>query len=104
MRATDIRGFSEAYGSWKIICIFGRSGRSAERERPDTSTPSSRIDPDVDFTRPIAVLLEALESTTEVAPRVLFPHPDSPTRPTVSPDLTSSETPSTASTTPPRVG
>ena len=23
-----IRGFSEAYGSWKIICMFGRMRRS----------------------------------------------------------------------------
>ena len=30
--STDLRGLSEAYGSWKIICISRRSGRSPRLE------------------------------------------------------------------------
>ena len=44
---TRLRGFSDANGSWKIICIWRRSGRSSRRDRPTSSSPRNRTDPDV---------------------------------------------------------
>jgi hypothetical protein len=44
---TRLRGLSEAYGSWKIICIWGRSGRRSRRDNPMSSRPANRTDPDV---------------------------------------------------------
>ena len=42
---TDMRGFSDAKGSWKIICMRRRSGRRAPRARPLSSCPSKRTLP-----------------------------------------------------------
>ena len=42
---TVIRGFRLACGSWKIICIFGRSARSAPPSSRAMSRPSSSIAP-----------------------------------------------------------
>ena len=42
---TVIRGFRLACGSWKIICIFGRSARSAPPSSRAMSLPSSSIAP-----------------------------------------------------------
>jgi hypothetical protein len=38
---TDMRGLSEAKGSWKIICMRRRSGRCPLRDRPPSSCPSN---------------------------------------------------------------
>ena len=45
--STVLRGLSDAYGSWKIICISRRSGRSCPRRAPVMSRPSKRIVPAV---------------------------------------------------------
>ena len=37
--ATDMRGESEPYGSWKTICISRRSGRIALECRPSIARP-----------------------------------------------------------------
>jgi hypothetical protein len=37
--ATDMRGESEPYGSWKTICISRRSGRIAFDVRPSMARP-----------------------------------------------------------------
>ncbi len=42
---TVLRGFSDEYGSWKIICISRRSGRSERCEMREMSLPSKRIVP-----------------------------------------------------------
>ena len=47
MRPTEWRGFSDAYGSWKIICIRFRSGRSSLSPRCVMSVPSKTIVPPV---------------------------------------------------------
>ena len=82
-----MRGFSDAYGSWKIICIRRRMRRSSSPPRRVTSVPSKMIVP-------------AVASTSRITARakVDLPQPDSPTRPSVSPRRTSSDTPSTART------
>ena len=82
---TRRRGFSEPYGSWKIICISRRSGRSSARDSVLMSVPSN-------VTRP------AVRSYSRVMQRasVDLPQPVSPTRPSVSPRSTSRLTPSTA--------
>src|SRR3990172_5636059 len=83
------RGSSEAYGSWKIICIRGRSRRNVSPFRAVTSTLSKRMRPPVGgYNRKI------------VRPPWVFPQPLSPTKPSVSPRLISNETPSTAFTQP----
>ena len=47
IRPTEWRGFSEAYGSWKIICIRWRSGRSSFSPMWVMSVPSKTILPPV---------------------------------------------------------
>src|SRR6266850_4181638 len=87
-------GFRDVIGSWKIIAIdspripcisdslsFVRSLPSY-RTRPPTMRPGGGIS------------RMTLKAVTD------FPHPDSPTMPSVSPALSSNETPSTAFTTP----
>ena len=44
---TVIRGFRLACGSWKIICILGRSARSAPPSSLAMSRPSSTTAPPV---------------------------------------------------------
>ena len=83
------RGFSEEYGSWKIICISRRSGLISLGESWEISCPSKRMEPDVGSSR---------RSTSRAV--VDLPQPLSPTMPNVSPRLTSKDTPSTARTSP----
>ncbi len=74
MRPTLCRGFSDAYGSWKTICIRRRSGRRSFCERVVMSWPSKTILPPV-----------GSYSRRMVRPTVDLPQPDSPTSPSVSP-------------------
>ena len=71
---TVMRGLSELYGSWKITCIFRRIGRSAVSVRPVSVRPSKMISPAV-----------GCSSCRTQRPSVVFPHPDSPTSPSVCP-------------------
>jgi len=87
MSRTLIRGLREEYGSWKTICISRRVFRSASPDRRVISLPSNRIAPASGSSRRIARRA-----------RVVFPHPDSPTSPSVLPGGTVRETPSTART------
>ena len=83
------RGFSDEYGSWKIICISRRSGLTSPALRVAISLPSNVIEPDV-----------GSSSRSSSRAVVDLPQPDSPTSPNVSPRLTSNEMPSTACTAP----
>ena len=74
MKPTRLRGFSEAYGSWKTIIISRRTGRISARERFVMSTPSKMILPPVGSSR--RMMQRAI---------VDLPQPDSPTTPSVSP-------------------
>ena len=82
---TRLRGFSDAYGSWKTICISRRSGRSSRALSRAIDRPSKRTSPEV-----------GSSSRTIVRPSVDLPQPDSPTSPSVSPSRTEKVTPSTA--------
>ena len=83
------RGSRLAIGSWKIICIRRRIRRRSSPSSVCTSMPSKLTLPPVGSTnRSIAL------------PKVVLPHPDSPTRPIVEPRVTSRSTPSTALTAP----
>ena len=75
-----MRGSSDEYGSWKIIC----SGRGP-RARRGSGWPSSRICPLVSGVSPTAARAS-----------VDLPEPDSPTSPTTAPSGTVRLTPSTA--------
>src|SRR5687767_10387469 len=97
---TVIRGLSEAYGSWKMICISFRRARSERLSSVVTFLFSNQISPDV-----------GSMSLRIVRPVVDLPQPDSPTSPRVSPGMTSNDTSSTAWTratsresSPPRIG
>ncbi len=68
------RGFSDAYGSWKIICMSRRSSRSSLPLSVVMSWPSNQILPSVGSNSRI---------TTRAS--VDLPQPVSPTRPSVSP-------------------
>src|ERR1700687_406484 len=85
-----MRRASEENGSWKMICICGRYGRSSLLPRCVMSRPSSRMVPAVGSIR-----------RSTVRPTVDLPQPDSPTRPSVSRGAIENETPSTAKTLPP---
>ena len=83
---TVCRGFSELYGSWKIICISRRSG-----------TISLRVEVgDVPARRTRSCRRWARAACSIVRPAVDLPQPVSPTRPRVSPGPTSRLMPSTA--------
>ena len=71
---TRLRGLSDANGSWKTICISRRSGCICLRPAFVMSWPRKRIVPSV-------------ESISRMIARdsVVFPQPDSPTSPSVSP-------------------
>ena len=81
-----VRGSSDAYGSWKMICIRRRYGLSAaplscgdvRRRRTGSRRPSASM------------------SRSSSRPTVVLPQPDSPTRPSVSPRRIVKLTPSTA--------
>jgi hypothetical protein len=79
------RGFSDAYGSWNIICIFLRTGIISGALNFEISSPSKTIDPDF-----------GSRSRTMVLAVVDLPQPDSPTRLNTSPRRTAKETPLTA--------
>ena len=92
--AMVMRGLSEENGSWKIICICRRSGRSALRGSRATSISApfsarKRISP--------AVGAMARRMQREV---VVLPQPDSPTSDSVSPRSMVKLTSSTARTWP----
>ncbi len=89
MVPTVCRGFSEEYGSWKIIWMSRRIGRIAPTPRWVMSVPSNSIFP-------------AVGSSSRVTSRPIvdLPQPDSPTTPSVSPALTVKSMPSTARTAP----
>ena len=82
-----IRGFNDAYGSWKTICTRLRYGRNCDRDSAVTSTPSSSTCPPVGSIRRMMALAA-----------VDLPQPDSPTMPMVSPWPSTNEMPSTART------
>jgi hypothetical protein len=88
-RPTVERGFSEPYGSWKIICTLRRISASAPPCSGAMLVPSTTISPAATGTSFMIAL-----------PRVDLPQPDSPTRPSVSPTARSRLTPDTARTTP----
>src|SRR5262245_8098014 len=97
---TVILGFSDAYGSWKMICISFRSARSERLSSAVTLRPWKLTSPDV------GSISRRIER-----PVVDLPQPDSPTRPSVSPAMMSNDTSSTAWTratsrenSPPRIG
>ena len=86
---TVIRGLSDAYGSWKTIWMSRRTGRICFRLNFVMSVPLKMMSPLVGST-----------SLMIVRPSVVFPQPDSPTTPSVSPRMTVRSTPSTARTWP----
>ena len=79
------RGFSDSYGSWNTIC--SPRSRPGRWRRPSTVTgwPSKAAVPAARGTRPAAARAS-----------VDLPHPDSPTKPTISPRATVRSTPSRA--------
>src|SRR5258706_8066191 len=89
MLPTVIRGLSDAYGSWKIICMRRRILRICSPPSFVSSVPSN-------FTSPAV----GLYSWRIARPVVDLPQPDSPTRPRVSPRSTKKSIPSTARTAP----
>ena len=90
MSTTRMRGLSDAYGSWKIICIFELRSRALSRAR---SPLQRRAAPEALAGRRLAA------GPTASRPSVDLPQPDSPTRPTTSPAATVKSTSSTACTT-----
>src|SRR3990170_8617781 len=82
-----MRGFREAYVSWKIICMRRRMRRISPGFMRVRSCPSKVTSPDV-----------GLYSMRMTRPSVVLPQPLSPTSPSVSPRLISKLTPSTALT------
>ena len=86
---TVLRGFSDEYGSWKIICISRRRSFSRAPLAVAISSPSNLIEP----------LVGSISRRISRAV-VDLPQPDSPTIPSVSPRRTSNDTPSTARTAP----
>ena len=86
---TVILGLRLACGSWKTICIVGRTCRNSRPEMLLIGFPPTSISPAViSWSRRID------------RPTVDFPQPDSPTRPSVSPSWISNDTSSTAFTSP----
>ncbi len=84
-----MRGFSDAYGSWKMIWTSRRNALSFEPRRLTISRPSKKTSPPVGCSRRMMA-----------RPVVDLPQPDSPTSPRVSPFTTLNDTPSTAFTAP----
>ena len=71
---TVMRGLSELYGSWNTIWMRRRRRRSGPAASEKTSTPSSWNEPELGSVR-----------RNNVRATVVFPEPDSPTRPSVVP-------------------
>ena len=88
---TVMRGLSDAYGSWKTICMSVRILRVSALSSGSTSRPSNSTWP-----------LVAVKSFSARRAVVDLPQPDSPTSPNVCPRCTSNVTPSTARTVPTR--
>jgi hypothetical protein len=74
-----------------MICMLRRRRRNSEPFAVRRSTPLKTMDPEVGLMR-----------RRISRPSVLLPEPDSPTKPSVSPSRTSSDTSSTARTAPER--
>ncbi len=91
MSPAVMRGFSDAYGSWKMIFMSRRRLRICSGVSARISSPSSRTDPAVGW----------ISRSTDL-PVVVLPQPDSPTSARVSPFATENDTPSTAWMTLPR--
>ena len=87
MPPTVIRGLSDAYGSWKIICMSRRCRRMFSLLNSNRSAPAKRTCPAV-----------ASISRSMSLPSVVLPQPLSPTTPKVSPRPIVRSTPSTALT------
>src|SRR5262245_45252598 len=85
MLPTRIRGFSEANGSWKTICMRWRVAHKRGPSRATRSWPSNRIVP-----------AEGSNNLKISRPVVDLPQPDSPTSPSTSPRSMVKLTPSTA--------
>ena len=87
-RRRVMRGFSEAYGSWKTICISRRSAVSSARPRLGDVVPvEARSSP-----------RSARAAAGAARPVVVLPQPDSPTMPERLARRCWNETPSTALT------
>ena len=86
---TVFLGLKEEWGSWKIICIFLLISFISESENLQMSLPSHNTSPSVGSTRRRIALAT-----------VVFPDPDSPTKPKESPPLMKKDIPSTALTFP----
>ena len=71
MSATRMRGFSDAYGSWKMIWMLRRASTSASPSRLNRSSLSSSARPSISAWR--------RSSCTIALPVVVLPQPDSPT-------------------------
>ena len=82
-----MRGLSELNGSWKMTWIFWRKVLSPSPDIAARSSPWYRMLPAV-----------GSSSRSRQRPMVVFPHPDSPTSPRVSPRWISKLTSSTALT------
>src|SRR5687767_14091827 len=93
MLPTFIRGFSDAAGSWKMICISRRNARKSRLFMAVTSRFSN-------FTSPLVGSIKRRMHR----PAVDLPQPDSPTSPRVSPRKMSNVTLSTARIGPSSVG
>ena len=81
--STFERGLNEESGFWKTICICRRVGRRSFLLTFVISSPSKTTCPDV-----------GSMSLRIIRPSVVFPHPDSPTRPSASPEAMVRSTPS----------
>src|SRR5260221_12202483 len=91
-------GFRLVMGSWKIIAmLFPRMERTSSSSIFRMSWPSNMIDPSTILPGGMGMSRMSDSAVTD------FPHPDSPTIPSVSPAASSNDTPSTAWTTPSRV-
>src|SRR5207244_11959878 len=93
MLPTRMRGFNEANGSWKTICIRWRVAQSLGGDSATRSWPSKRMLP-----------ADGSMSLKISRPVVDLPQPDSPTRPSTSPRSIVKLTPSTARSEERRVG
>ena len=79
-----LRGFIEARGFWKTICIRGRRNCIAEGASPAMDCPSKSTSPEVGATR-----------LRMIRPMRDLPLPETPARPNVSPSRTAKLTSST---------
>ena len=104
MDATVIRGLSDEYGSWKMICMSRRRAFISRRDALTTLTASAFTAPSCAIRRLRNTICPAVGSTRRriARPAVVFPHPLSPTSPSVSRSWMRRSIPSTALTSPRR--